>query len=97
MNNVERREQAAAIVITPKENRVDVFTAASGLKPVRTFIPSAGISFEGEDPHRYLLFPGGSFPRISAVLRNDRGARRSVSIDPVTAVPQVTRLSEAPQ
>jgi prepilin-type N-terminal cleavage/methylation domain-containing protein len=97
MNTVERREQAAAIVVTPKENRVDVFTAASGLKPASTFQPPAGISFEGEDPHRYLLFPGGSFPRIALVLRNDRGSRRSVTVDPVTAVPQVTRLQDTPQ
>jgi prepilin-type N-terminal cleavage/methylation domain-containing protein len=96
MNMVERREQPAAIVITPRENRMDVFTAASGLTPARTFQPSAGITFEGEDPHRYLLFPGGSFPRITVVLRNDRGARRSVAIDPVTAVPLVTRLGDAP-
>jgi prepilin-type N-terminal cleavage/methylation domain-containing protein len=96
MNTVERREQAAAIVVTPKENRVDVFTAASGLKPTRTFQPPAGISFEGEDPHRYLLYPGGSFPRIAVVLRNEKGSRRSVAIDPVTAVPQVTRLGDTP-
>src|ERR1700692_3231509 len=44
MNTVERREQAAAIVVTPKENRVDVFTAASGLVPSRTFQPPAGMS-----------------------------------------------------
>jgi len=96
MNTVERREQAAAIVITPKENRVDVFTAASGPKPSSTFQPPAGITFEGEDPHRYLLYPGGSFPRIAIVLRNGKGARRSVAIDPVTAVPQVTRLGDTP-
>jgi prepilin-type N-terminal cleavage/methylation domain-containing protein len=96
MNTVERREQAAAIVINPKENRMDVFTADSGPKPSSTFQPPAGISFEGEDPHRYLLYPGGSFPRISVVLRNDKGARRSVAIDPVTAVPQVTRLGDTP-
>lgn len=97
MNSVERREQAAAIVVNPKENRVDVFTAASGLKSASTFQPPAGISVEGEDLHRYLLFPGGSFPRIALVLRNDKGSRRSVAIDPVTAVPQVTRLQDAPQ
>jgi prepilin-type N-terminal cleavage/methylation domain-containing protein len=96
MNTVERREQAAAIVVNPKENRMDVFTADSGLKPSGTFQPPAGISFEGEDPHRYLLYPGGSFPRIAVVLRNDKGARRSVAIDPVTAVPQVTRLGDTP-
>jgi len=97
MNNVERHEQAEAIVLSPKENRIDVFTAASGTTPVNTYQPPAGVSFEGDEPHRYLLFPGGAFPRISVILRNDKGARRSVKIDPVTAVPQVTRLEETPQ
>jgi prepilin-type N-terminal cleavage/methylation domain-containing protein len=97
MNTVERRELGAAIVVSPKDNRLDVFTAASGDKPARTYQPSAGITFEGEDAHRYLLFPGGAFPHISVVLRNERGARRSVEIDPVTAVPLVQRLEDAPR
>ncbi len=95
LNNVERREQSAAIVVTPKENRLDVFTAASGEKPARTYQPPASITFEGDDPHRYLLFPGGAFPHITLVLRNEKGARRSIEIDPVTAVPQVRRIEDA--
>lgn len=97
MNNVERREQAAAIVVSPKENRMEVFTAASGEKPANTFQPPSSITFEGDEPHRYMLFPGGAFPRISLVLRNERGSRRSVEIDPVTAVPQVRRIEDAPR
>jgi hypothetical protein len=94
MNTVERHEQAAAVVISPKENRLDIFTAASGPKPVGTYRLAAGIVLEGDEPHRYLLFPGGAFPRISVVLRNEKGARRSVEIDPVTAVPQVRRIDD---
>jgi prepilin-type N-terminal cleavage/methylation domain-containing protein len=97
MNTVERREQAAAIVLSPKESRIDLFTAASGMTPARTWQPPSGITLEGEDPHRYLLFPGGAFPQISVVLRNEKGVRRAVKIDPVTAVPQVTRLEDAPK
>jgi len=97
MNTVERREQSAAIVVSPKENRLDVFTAASGESPVRTYRPPSGVSFEGDEPHRYLLFPGGAFPRISVVLRNEKGSRRSVEIDPVTAVPQVRRVEGGSQ
>lgn len=95
MNRVERREQAAALVISPKENRLDVFTAASGEKPSASYQVPEGIVIEGDEPHRYVLYPGGTFPRISVVLRNDKGARRSVEIDPVTAVPRVQRVGEA--
>jgi prepilin-type N-terminal cleavage/methylation domain-containing protein len=101
MNTVERREQAAAIVISPKENRIDVFTAASDTKPARTYRPPNGIAFDGaldvDEPRRYMLFPGGAFPLISIVLHNEKGSRRSIKIDPVTAVPLVTRIEDAPK
>jgi hypothetical protein len=97
MNTVERHEQAAAIVVSPKENRLDVFTAASGEKPTATYRMPASIVLEGDEPRRYILFPGGAFPRIALVLRNEKGARRSVEIDPVTAVPQITRIEDAPR
>jgi prepilin-type N-terminal cleavage/methylation domain-containing protein len=97
MSDVERHEQASAIDVMPKENRLETFTAASGEKPVRVYQLSNGISLEGDDSHRYLLFPGGAFPRISVVLRNEKGARRSVEIDPVTAVPQIRRIEDSPK
>jgi len=92
INNVERREKPAEIVISPKENRIAVFTAAAGDHPVDTLSMPAGVTVEGEAPHRYLLFPGGAFPRISLVIRSEKGGRRSVEIDPVTAVPKIARL-----
>jgi hypothetical protein len=93
MNNVERREKPAEIVISPKENRIAVFTAAAGDRPVDTLAMPAGITVEGEDSHRFLLFPGGAFPRISLVLRSEKGGRRSIEIDPITAVPKISRLA----
>ncbi len=97
MNNVERHEEAAAIVITPKSNRVDVFTAVSAGKPVRSWEAPSGVTVEGEDPHRYLLFPGGAFPKISLVLRSEKGGRRSIEVDPITATPRIERLGAASQ
>lgn len=92
MNRVDRREEAAAIVVSPKENRVAVYTAQSGAKPVQTMEMPQGISIEGDEAHRYLFLPGGTVPRMTVILRNDKGARRSVGIDPVTAVPDIRRL-----
>jgi prepilin-type N-terminal cleavage/methylation domain-containing protein len=95
MNRVERREVAAAVVISPKENQVDVFTAASGNKPEKSLHMPAGISIEGVEPRRVLLQPGGTFPRITLVLRNEKGSRRSVRIDPATGVPEIRREEES--
>jgi prepilin-type N-terminal cleavage/methylation domain-containing protein len=93
MNAVERHEQPAAIVISPRENLLDVFTAVSADKPQNRLIMPAGIAIEGDEPHRFMLFPGGAFPRITVVLRSEKGGRRSVQIDPVTAVPRIQRVA----
>jgi prepilin-type N-terminal cleavage/methylation domain-containing protein len=92
MNTVERHEQPAAIVISPKLNRLAVYTAASGDTPAQKLDLPPGIALEGDEPRRVLLFPGGAFPRIAIVLRSEKGGRRSVEIDPVTAVPKIARL-----
>jgi prepilin-type N-terminal cleavage/methylation domain-containing protein len=89
MNNVERREQPAAIVIEPKENILAVFTGESGEKPNETMTLPQSIAIEGEETRRFMLFPGGAFPRIQIALRNEKGARRSIEIDPITAVPRI--------
>ena len=89
MNRVDRREEAAAIVVSPKDNLLAVYTAASGEKPARSLELPQGIRIEGSEPRRYLLMPGGTAPRMTVVLRNDKGARKSIRIDPVTAVPDI--------
>ncbi len=92
MNRVDRREQPAAILISPKEDVLAVYTAASGQKPDRELRMPSGITIEGEQPRRFLLMPGGVVPRMTLVLRNDKGARRSVEVDPTTGVPNITRI-----
>jgi prepilin-type N-terminal cleavage/methylation domain-containing protein len=91
MNRVERHEQAAAIVVSPKENLLAVYTSTSGDNPERRLQMPQGITIEGEDDRRFLLLPGGTVPRITVVLRNEKGSRRSVQVDPATGVPDVRR------
>ena len=92
MNRVERRELPAAVLIAPAENQLAVYTAASGDQPDATLRMPQGIVIEGDEPRRFLLQPGGTFPRITLVLRNDKGARRSIRIDPATGVPDIQRV-----
>jgi prepilin-type N-terminal cleavage/methylation domain-containing protein len=93
LNNVDRREQAAAVLISPADNALSVFTAASGDKPSARLLMPAGVKIEGDESRRFLLFPGGACPRIVVILKNEKGARRSIRIDPVTAVPKIERLA----
>jgi hypothetical protein len=69
-----------------------VYTAASRDKPEKTLQMPQGVSIEGDEPRRFLLLPGGTFPRIMLVLRNEKGARRSIRIDPATGVPDIRRV-----
>jgi prepilin-type N-terminal cleavage/methylation domain-containing protein len=89
MNNVERREQPAAIVIDPEHSLLAVYTSDTEAKPREKLELPQGISIDAEKPSRFVLFPGGAFPRIAIVLKSDRGARKSIEIDPITAVPQI--------
>jgi Tfp pilus assembly protein FimT len=86
MNDVERHEQPAAITIDPKQNELAV-------RNEHLKMPQ-GISIEGDEARRIALFPGGAFPRIRVVLRNQSGGRRSVEIDPITAVPKIERVAD---
>ena len=93
LNTVDRREQAAAVVISPAENVLSVFTAASGGTPIKKLQMPSGVTIEGDAPRRFLLVPGGACPRIVIILKNEKGARRSIRIDPVTAVPKIERVT----
>lgn len=92
MNRVDRREQPAAILISPGTSTLAVYTAASGENPDRQLRLPQGISIEGDQPRRFVLMPGGTVPRMTLILRNDKGARRSVQVDPTTGVPKVERV-----
>jgi hypothetical protein len=41
-----------------------------------------------DEPRSFLLYPGGTVPRIGIEIANSGGRRRTVSIDPITGVPQ---------
>jgi prepilin-type N-terminal cleavage/methylation domain-containing protein len=92
LDRVERRDQPAQIVISPRENTLGIYTAASADKPERSLSLPAGISIEGDEPRRFLMMPGGSAPRLAIVLRNEKGARRAIRVDPATGVPEIDRL-----
>jgi hypothetical protein len=81
MNDVMRHELPEAIVIDPKQNKI----SSGG----RTLTLPQGISIEGDEPKRLILYPGGAFPRISITLKNEKGAKKSITVDPVTAIPRI--------
>jgi len=83
--------QAAAIVISPAENTLAVFTAASGDKPVKRLDMPAGVKIEAKNRGAFC-YSRVSMPAHRSGPEKRKGARRSVRIDPVTAVPKIERV-----
>jgi prepilin-type N-terminal cleavage/methylation domain-containing protein len=99
LNRAERREEAMEIVISPNENLLVMYSAAPGFER-KLHLPD-GVVIEAvfpelEEPQegsrQFLLIPGGVPPRIGVQLRNRRGSRRIVRVDPITGVPQIEVL-----
>jgi prepilin-type N-terminal cleavage/methylation domain-containing protein len=91
-----RHQQVVEIRISPGENAMIARTAdgvfvreASIAEPVR--ILSVRPIPPGADPRvlrRFLIYPGGSVPRIAIELGTSSGRRKLVSVDPVTLTPR---------
>jgi prepilin-type N-terminal cleavage/methylation domain-containing protein len=89
LNRAERRQQAIELSISPRENLMMLRSADNTF--VRRLELPDGVRVEG-DARRILLLPGATAPRIGVQLANQRGARRIVSVDPITGVPKIDRV-----
>jgi prepilin-type N-terminal cleavage/methylation domain-containing protein len=97
LEHASRQQQAVELRISPTENAMAARSADS------TFVRAAAISDpvrilsvqpipeNGAGPaqtRRFLLYPGGSIPRIGIEIGTRDGRRRMVSVDPITGIPQ---------
>jgi hypothetical protein len=87
MNRAERRQQAMQVVLSPKENSIQVYSNEPGF--TRKLEMPAGVSIAGELSREFMLMPGGTVPRITIDLVNQRGAHKLVRLDPITGTPEV--------
>jgi prepilin-type N-terminal cleavage/methylation domain-containing protein len=99
VNRAERRQQVVALVITPKDRVLAMYSGEPGFArrielpegiTIRAVLPPAG-----EDPgapRRFLLLPGGSPPRVGVEVADRRGRARVVSLDPITGFPRVENV-----
>ena len=55
---------------------------------ITAILPVAG---DNEEFRRFFLLPGGAVPRIGVELKNPRGSRRVVRLDPITGAPEMER------
>ena len=96
LDHADRRQQAVEVIISPRENLLLSRTADLGFTrrleiPAQVQIvsvqPPLPAVFDPQEPRRFLLYPGGSVPRIGVEISTLRGRKRLVSVDPVTGSP----------
>jgi len=88
MNRAERRQQVVEIVINPKQNRMAAYSTEAGYS--RTLQMPQGVSILGEDERRYIVMPGGAFPKFAIDLTNSRGLYRHIVVDAITGSPRIS-------
>jgi prepilin-type N-terminal cleavage/methylation domain-containing protein len=94
----DTRQQVVEILISPAEGTMTATSADHGfnkrldvVSPIKILSIEPTLAADVEDQNqtrRFLVYPGGSVPKIAIEIGNSRGRKRLVSIDPVTGIPQ---------
>jgi prepilin-type N-terminal cleavage/methylation domain-containing protein len=96
LDHADRRQQAVEVIVSPRENILVSRTADLGFMrrldlPVQLRIvsvqPALPTVLDLQEPRTFLLYPGGSVPRIGIEIATFQGRRRLVSVDPITGSP----------
>ena len=100
LNRAERRQEAVEITVDPRENLLLAAGTGSGFERrlampegVRIVSVLPTLPDDTGEARRFLVYPGGTVPRIGVELANSKGARRLVQVDPITGVPQIERTA----
>jgi prepilin-type N-terminal cleavage/methylation domain-containing protein len=97
LTRAERRQQVVEITILRAERALAMRSTQPGFG--RRLVLPDGVSIvavypdlpiEPDAPRRFLLYPGGSVPRIGIEIANQHN-RRIVRVDPITGVPQIEK------
>ena len=101
LNRAERRQQAVELTISKAGRALSLRSTEPGfekkleLPPRITLVAVLPEPPEPDDqPRRFMLYPGGTVPRVGVEIANARNVRRIVRIDPITGVPQVERVEK---
>jgi prepilin-type N-terminal cleavage/methylation domain-containing protein len=95
-----RREQVIEVWIAPKDNVLIARSPDLGFSRrlelpdgyrILAVLPAAEVS--PDQPRRFLMYPGGTIPRISVEIANRAGNKRMISVDPFT---ELTRAEKVP-
>jgi len=95
IDHAERRQQVVEVWIAPKDNTLIARSPDQGfarrldlpepfhITAVRPFAEVAP-----DEPRRFLMYPGGTIPRIGVEISGTDGRKREVDVDPLTGMPR---------
>jgi hypothetical protein len=97
LNRVERRQEVLEMAISVKDSTIVLHSAEAGFErrlelPEGVVITAVLPLLDEQDPNaprQFILLPGGTAPRIGVEIRNRKGSRRIVRVDPMTGVPRI--------
>jgi len=102
LSRAERSQEAVQISISQHDNALWINAPAAkyqrridmpeGVTITRVLPPELTPGDTGV--RDFFLYPGGSVPRFGIELRNRRGQKRMVSVDPITGVPRIRDTTE---
>lgn len=94
----DTRQQAVEILISQQEGTLTARSGDQGFykrleiaSPIKILSVQPALAADAEaqgQTRRFLMYPGGTVPKIAIEIGNGMGRKRVVSIDPVTGVPQ---------
>jgi hypothetical protein len=94
MERSDRRQQVVEIRIAPAENALAARSADASFErtleiPDSVHMISIEPALAGDpaEQRRFLIYPGGTAPRISIELESKDGRKRRVTVDPLTGMP----------
>ncbi|HUA62705.1 MAG TPA: prepilin-type N-terminal cleavage/methylation domain-containing protein [Verrucomicrobiae bacterium] len=87
VNRSERLQQAIEIEISPKENRLKLYSSEPGF--TRELPMPTGVTIQGDEVRRIVLLPGSAIPGMAIEIANEHGSRRRIKLDPMTGFPHV--------
>ena len=100
IDRASRREQVIEVWIAPKDNvliarspDLAIFAPPGSADPFASLAVLPAAEVNPDEPRRFLMYPGGTIPRIGVEIANRAGSKRMVSVDPFT---ELTRAEKVP-
>ncbi|MGA2183296.1 MAG: type II secretion system protein [Bryobacteraceae bacterium] len=98
LSRAQRSQQVVEISVSPKENALWIRAPESQYERkiempdgvTITRVLPVNLTEDDLGVRNFYLYPGGSVPLFGIEMRNRRGQRRVVSVDPITGVPRIS-------